>query len=159
MAFVSISADELNQLKQNPASVRDVFFTRLNKQDSEHTLDIDKSWAAIHFLLSQAEGEGSSASSLPILGGTEIGEDIGHGAIRYLEPEQVKQANSVLTSMPAEVLRKWFNAEVLEKAEVYPSEIWRDEDCFEYVDYWYRQLRGFYQRMAMGGNGILVGIV
>ena len=54
--------------------------------------------------------------SLPILGGTAIGDDMGYGAPRYLDAPQVKEAAEALAALPVDELRQRFKPAELEEA-------------------------------------------
>ena len=112
-------------------------------------------------MLTGSQWGGDPPESLPILGGAEIGQDIGYGPARYLTPEEVHEAHSVLDSLPVEELRKRFVPEELEKADIYPSGIWVDEgmEGFGYIAHWYDQLREFYANASRRGNAVLLAVV
>jgi hypothetical protein len=160
-SFASITLSELEELKMDATNASDLLFERVGLDDVTAGVDIDKSWAAIHFMLTGSPWEGSEPERLPILGGTEIGADIGYGPARYLTPEQVLAAHGVLDSIPTIELKKRFMPAKLEAADVYPSGIWLDEgmDGFEYIEHWYEQLRLFYAAAAKRGNAVLLAIV
>jgi hypothetical protein len=160
-SFASISPTELEELKEDATNAPDLLFERVGLDDVESGVDIDKSWAAIHFMLTGSQWEGAEPERLPVLGGTEIGADIGYGPARYLTPEQVVAAHGVLDSLPAAELKKRFIPAKLEAADVYPSGIWLEEgmDGFEYIEHWYEQLRLFYAAAAKHGNAVLLAIV
>jgi len=160
-SFASITPTELEALKEDASNTSDLLFERVSTGDVTSGVDIDKSWAAIHFMLTGSQWGGSEPESLPVLGGTEIGADIGYGPARYLTPEQVLAAHQVLQLMPAAELKKRFIPTKLEEANIYPSGIWLDEgmDGFEYIEHWYEQLRALYAHAAKNGNAVLLAIV
>jgi hypothetical protein len=160
-SFASITPDELEELKRDASNTHDLLFVRVNSGDVASGVDIDKSWAAIHFMLTGSQWGGSEPELLPILGGTEIGADIGYGPARYLTPEQVLAAHRVLEPIPAAELKKRFVPAELEEADIYPTGIWLDEgmDGFEYIEHWYGQLRAFYAHAAKNGNAVLLAVV
>jgi Domain of unknown function (DUF1877) len=160
-SFAAITPGELDEIKKDAAGLSNLLFDRVNSEDITHGVDVDKSWAAIHFMLTGSQWGGSEPECLPVLGGTEIGSDIGYGPARYLTPQQVVSANAVLASIPAEELKKRFVPARLDEADVYPSGIWLDEgmDGFEYIEHWYGQLREFYAHAAKNGNAVLLAIV
>lgn len=160
-AFVAISPAELEELRSDTGRVDEIFFGRLRERNATSSVDIDKSWAAIHFMLTGEPWGGTPPESLPVLGGTEIGCDKGYGPVRYLEPSRVKEASAVLEGLPPQELKKRFIPAKLEEAGVYPSGIWEDEgeEGFEYIAHWYEQLRTFYRSAAQQGNAVLLAII
>ncbi|HEV6967074.1 YfbM family protein [Roseateles sp.] len=163
-SFVAVTPAELEAFKGDATALPDFFFERLAEvmpEKANQALDIDKSWAAIHFMLTGTLWGGEPPESLPILGGSEIGADMGYGPLRYLTPPEVNAAHGVLAQIPAAELKKRFIPEKLEEAEVYPSGIWLEEgeEGFEYIEYWYEQLRTFYASAAQAGHAVLLAVV
>lgn len=160
-SFVAVSPRELEALRADAATAPDFFAERLGQQNAPGVIDIDKSWAAIHFMLTGEQWGGKPPESLPVLGGTEIGESMGYGPVRYLVPAEVKAASEVLEALPASQLKERFIPERLEEAEIYPAGIWLDEglEGFDYIEHWYEQLRTFYRLAARDGSAVLLAIV
>ena len=160
-AFVAISPEELEALLAEPEQVSELFFERLESQEQTQALDIDKSWNGIHFLLTGEPYGGEPPNSLPILGGVEIGPELGYGPARYLQPAQVAQASQLLASTPVEVLRSRYQPKALEEADIYPSGIWQEEgeQAFEYLAHWYELLRGFYAQASSRGAAMLLAVI
>lgn len=163
-SFVAVSPAELEAFQRDATDLQDFFFGAFERGDAEETsraVDIDKSWAAIHFMLTGTAWGGEPPESLPILGGTEIGEDMGYGPLRFLTPAEVVAANGVLAALPSAELKKRFIPAKLEEAEVYPTGIWLDEgeEGFDYIEHYYDQLRAFYAFAAKSGQAVLLAVV
>jgi hypothetical protein len=163
-SFVAVSPADLEAFQRDATGLQDHFFDAFEQDgadDSIGVLDIDKSWGAIHFLLTGTPWGGEAPASLPILGGTAIGEDMGYGPVRFLTPAEVAAANGVLSQLPTAELRKRFDPAKLEEAEVYPAGIWLDEGAegFDYIAHYYEQLRAFYGSAAQAGRAVLLAIV
>ena len=163
-SFVAVSPDQLETFKADATALPDFFFERLSQSTAEKTsdaVDIDKSWAAIHFMLTGTPWGGEPPESQPILGGAEIGEDMGYGPLRYLTPAEVQSAHRVLAQLPVTELKKRFIPAKLEEAEVYPTGIWLDEgeEGFDYIEHWYVQLCAFYANAAQAGRAVLLAVV
>lgn len=163
-SFVAVSPAELKAFQDDASGLAEFFFERLEgamSGEAGDAVDIDKSWAAIHFMLTGETWGGQPPESLPVLGGLEIGGDMGYGPARYLTPEEVKAAHGVLAALPSAALKKRFIPARLEEAEVYPSGIWLEEgdEGFEYIEHWYEQLRAFYASAAQSGQAVLLAVV
>jgi hypothetical protein len=158
-AFAMIDQESLNSFKKDATGVADFFYENIGS--AEIGLDIDKSWAAIHFMLTGTQWGGEIPQALPVLGGTAIGDDAGYGPLRYLDTEEVKAAHTFLSSLPPSELRKRFIPVKLEAAEIYPTGIWEAEGeaGFEYVEHFYEALRSFYARASAENRAVLLGIV
>lgn len=160
-AFVVVSPEELQALLAEPDDVEEFFFERVDSQDEARALDIDKAWHGIHFLLTGQQSGGEPPHCLPVLGGAELGPDLGYGPARYLQPAQVKQASDLLASTPVEALHSRYQPQALEDADIYPTSIWQDEgeEAFEYLAHWYELLRTFYAQASARGAGMLLAII
>lgn len=160
-SFVAVSPAELESLINDATDLSDLLFERLGESEPSQAVDIDKSWAAIHFMLTGSQWGGNPPESLPILGGVEIGPDIGYGPARYLDPSSVQKAYAVLYALPTDELKKRFIPEKLEAADIYPSGIWIEEgeEGSEYIAHWYEQLRFFYRAASERGDAVILAVV
>ena len=118
-------------------------------------LRVDKAWQGIHFLLTgQVEG-GDPPLANVVLGGHEIGEDLGYGAARYLSPAEVKAVADALVPITSKTLRARFDPEAFREAEIYT---FNDEDAADpgyYLGY-FEKIKAYYRAAAAKGNGMLL---
>ncbi len=84
-------------------------------------LDLDKSWHLLHFLLTGDPWGGEPPLKDAIIGGTEIGPDLGSGPAHVLTPVEVGGVASALAVVREADLRSRFRPEALEKAKIYPG--------------------------------------
>ena len=127
---------------------------------NDTSVDLDKAWHGIHYLLTgSAEPNGTLASKV-IFGGESIGGDVGYGPAQLLKPDEVKAIAQLLDATPPEVLQKRFKPEEMARAKVYPSVIWvRDgEEALKYVLDNYKNLVAFYKRAAERGQAVIFAI-
>jgi hypothetical protein len=69
------------------------------------SLDIDKTWHIIHFLLNGDAWEGSGPLFDAVLGGSQLtDEDIGYGPARFISPAEVAATAHALRSISGEEL-------------------------------------------------------
>lgn len=123
------------------------------------SLDLDKSWHLIHFLLAGEAWGGEGPLAAAILGGEELVDtDAGYGPFRYLLPEQVRANSEALQALDADELWSRFDAERANAAEIYPSgwtgAVIEQEDTCEN----YNALRRFYAAAAADGDALLLYI-
>src|SRR6188768_3658450 len=94
--FLALKPEQFDELVRDPATVTSFLSQAVQDQDEfgADFLDIDKSWHAIHFLLTGEGGEGPLAWAVfaPML----IGEDLGRGPARLLMSEQVVEVSKAL---------------------------------------------------------------
>jgi hypothetical protein len=124
-------------------------------------LDLDKSWHAIHFLLTGTAWEGQPPLNFLATGGTEVGDDLGYGPARCLASAEVRELAKALEALPSETLLKRFNPAAMTAAEIYP-EIWdrppEEDDTRGYVAEFYGDLRSFVLDAAVEGEGLLISV-
>jgi hypothetical protein len=150
--FKQITPIELNKLINNPDQIEELVF---NKEGEDDSLDIDKTWHGIHFLLTDNPWGGEEPLKFVIMGRHEIGEDIGYGPAHYLTSEDVKAISQALSNISTEELKGKFDGNKMIKADIYPS-IWEDEDALEYLMGYYEALVEYYKDAAIKGNAMLV---
>jgi hypothetical protein len=144
-----IPASELADVIANPAQL-------MEEGDAEQ-LSLEKMWHALHFLLTEdAEMGGEPPLAWAILGRDEVGEDMGYGPARVLDPESVASVAAALEALPPDVLRARFEPSEMEAAGIYPS-IW-DEDAdelWEELSTYYEELRDCYRDAAKSGDAMV----
>jgi hypothetical protein len=128
-------------------------------QKQRPSLAIEKSWQAIHFILNGDPWKGSGLLHNAVLGGTEVGEDLGYGRPRYVDPFKVVQTSAALDRITDDEFKKKARAADFSGKGIY---VYEDrlsaEDFEELVDY-FGQIRAFFRAAADKSNGILLGIV
>jgi hypothetical protein len=153
MSLYVLSADEARAL--TPAKV----VALLEETSDSRTLDIDKAWHGIHYLLTGSGNPTRDVRSLAIFGGKEVGDDLGYGPARLLSPAEVKEIARVLKDESVEKLSSRYDPKKMEKLQIYP-EIWvRDgKEAFDYLAKYYRKLAAFYEKAAASGSAMLLVI-
>ena len=122
------------------------------------TIDVDKAWHGIHFLLTGSPWRGAEPLVNVVLGGVEIGEDVGYGPARYLTPDQVRDVAAALSAIPSDLLGARFDPDAMIRADIYP-EIWDEGDeARNYLLGAYERLRNHYLDAARRGNAMLIFI-
>jgi len=146
---------QLDELRADPSAVPG-FLYNADASPEQH-LDIDKSWHAIHFLLTGSAWKGPTPLRNVVLGGTVLGEaDVGYGPARYLTPQEVQKVAAALQDIPPEALVARYDARALISAEIYPQ-VWEEEELDRaYILYYYRQLVDFFLKAAEAGDAMLV---
>jgi hypothetical protein len=154
-----ISPKLLNDLLQGEIDIEDVLY---GEADEDHSLYLDKSWHAIHYLLNGAAWEGEEPLVHTVLGGTPIGEpdeeeeDEEYNPPRYLKPEQVKQIRDALAGISEEELLNRYNPEHMTELDIYPAIDWDGEGEQEYVMDYYRELVAYYKEAADNNEAMLL---
>ena len=150
--FMQLTPSELQAMIDDPSLIEARLFPDV-EEDEEVGIDVDKAWHGIHFLLTGSDWEGDPPLANMILGGCEIGEDVGYGPARYLTAKQVQDVANALPSR--EKLATRFDIPKMNQAKIYP-EIWNEGDeMLDYVLTNYETLADYYKDAATKGNAML----
>jgi hypothetical protein len=160
MQYIRIRDEELATLRrllaENPDGAFDYADELADGGDEDlpaeqsRSLDTDKTWDAMAFLLHRA---GEPAVDV-VRGGIRLTDDEwGYGPPRYLTPEQVSRAASDLDAMPFYRLALQFDPDQM--TELYPG-IWHDHDSLSYLRGWYERLTTFFRLAAADRDGMVI---
>ncbi len=156
--FTKSLPDMPDVLKQQIAEARHPKPSKaaFDSKDFGEELFIEKAWHGVHFLLCGVIDEAPPPLGDAILGGTEIGPDMGYGPARYLDPHRVKAVADALKAIPPSVLAARFDIAGLQEHQVYPN-AWSEDDR-EWIQGAYSELRDFYADAAQKGLAVLLYI-
>lgn len=151
-----ISTETLDKILDGTESLIDFIY---DEDDSENSsLDIDKAWHAIHFILNQSAWEGDLPLFNVILGGTEMGEDLGFGPVRYLTKEEVSSVASCLSNLSENELKNRFDPDLMNELDIYPSIDWREQGDQEYIFTYYEEVKNYYIQASKNNEAMLLYI-
>jgi len=156
--FAAVSPETLRELKDSPEDIEEYLYPNDGEDEPPNYIDVDKAWHGIHFMLTGSADGGEEPLSLAVLGGEEVGEDMGYGPARLLTPQQVQAVSVALTTLGEDGFRSRFAPQKMETAGVYPDVIWvRDgQEALDYVLENYQQLVAFYADAAARGDGAVL---
>lgn len=151
MSFYAIPVDEARKLTSAKIAAL------LESPDTERTIDIDKAWHGIHFLLTGSADPTSDVRSKTLFGGKEIGDDLGYGPARLLLPDEVKKIAGTLKTESVEKLRARYDPNKMDALEIYPT-IWSRDgiEALNYLLEHYVKLAVFYEKSAASGRAVLI---
>ncbi|MCD9029575.1 YfbM family protein [Luteimonas sp. BDR2-5] len=154
--FAAIDSNTAARLRSNPEEVEGYLFPDDGDGEPDNYADVDKAWHGIHYLLNGSADGGDSPLSWAVMGGAEVGEDIGYGPARILTPEQVKAISDALPSEDA--FKASYAPEAMKAAQIYPDVIWlRDGDeALDYLVENYKVMVEFYRSAASRGDGAIL---
>lgn len=151
--FLQLSPQELAALIADPSSVYGFIYP--GDEEHENSFNVDKAWHGIHFLLTGDAWSGEPPLANVVLGGEEIGDDVGYGPAKFLTADEVLDVASALKDLSPDAFRARYNAKALLDNEVYPQ-IWHDDDdAVGYLTSYYEALRDYYLDAAAKGNAML----
>ncbi|MFC0682877.1 YfbM family protein [Lysobacter korlensis] len=154
--FAAVDIETMQRLVEDPEQVEEYLYPDDGEGEPPHYADVDKAWHGIHYLLTGKADDAPDPLGSAILGGDELGEDVGYGPARLLNADQVRSIASALPD--EETFKSRFAPREMTKAEVYPVVIWeRDGDeALEYLVENYKSLVEFYQGAAARGQGAIL---
>ena len=157
MYLLRISKQELESYIDKP----DLFLE--NRVDDAYSMDIDKAWGGILYLLTgKAFASGSPEDEVDSLNRIFFSAqffdedmDVGYGPAHYLTPEQVAGIHRKITSLTEADLKARYDTEAMnEEEELYPSLDW-NEEIFEYLYFHFQALQSFFATAASRGEAIV----
>ena len=108
------------------------------------SISLDKAWHGVHYLLCGKVEPGTDLASQAVMGGTEVGEDLGYGPARYFSVDKVASIARELTrpNLEAEMTAR-FDPDQMANLGIYPGQFDAADDRQWLMDA-FRQLRQFY---------------
>ena len=158
-----LSNKDLKELKTFYSEKNEAFKeTEEVNSDVKISLDLDKMWDALHFVLtgvSSSEPIKNNPLSEAILGVTSI-EEV-EEFLSYTEKVRIQDIVSALEHFDIETAMETFSMKECQIANLYPD-IWDDEEATdeikeELTDYFYK-LKDFYQKILEVNGNVMIMI-
>jgi uncharacterized protein DUF1877 len=107
------------------------------------SISLDKAWHGVHYLLCGKAEPGTDLASQAVMGGTEVGEDLGYGPARYFDAGKVADIARELSrpNLEAEMMARW-DPDQMAQLGIYPAGFEPDDD--QWLMKAFRELRQFY---------------
>lgn len=155
--FTAANITQLNALREHPESVEDFLFPNDGDDEPENTIDIDKAWHGIHFLLNKLADNEESPFNQTVFGGEAVGEDLGYGPARLMGPDLLKEVATLIASVTPETLEAAYDPKAMTAEDIYPGFWERDgREAFDYLMHYFTALSEFYQAAAERGDGAVL---
>lgn len=106
-------------------------------------LSIEKAWHGVHYLLCGKDQPGTDLVSQVVMGGTDVGDDLGYGPARYFSADEVAAIARELSrpNLEAEMATRW-DPDKMMTLGIYPAQF--DSDDEQWLMDAFRKLRQFY---------------
>ena len=152
--YISVTPDDVEKIKADEGHVEEL----LDQSDGELALCIEKSWQAIHYVLNGDPWKGSGPLGNAVLGGRDVGEDMGYGPARFLTPDEVSETAKALDSITVAKFTEMLSKVNFEAGEIYvfSGEDPNDPDIVEELGGYYGDVRTFFHDAANGKRGMLL---
>lgn len=149
----AVPAGAAAALLEHPADVERAL---VDPAGPEAHVDLATSWHGVHYLLTGTAWDTSTTLGLAVLGGREVGDDVGYGPPRLLEPGEVREIATALADVDHELLRQRFDPGAFAGAEIYPTGIWNEAAFDDYLLPHLADLTQFYSDAAQSGSAVLL---
>ena len=108
------------------------------------SISLDKAWHGVHYLLCGQLEPGTDLASQAVMGGTEVGEDLGYGPARYFDATEVAAIARELArpNLEAEMTAR-FDPAQMANLGIYPGQFDAGDDRQWLMDAFHK-LRQFY---------------
>jgi hypothetical protein len=121
-------------------------------------VDLHKSWHMFHFLFTGRASGGTPPASLLMEGGEEIGEDLGYGPARLLDPAATAALAAFVAPLTVDELKRRLDGERMAALSIYPAFDATDaaEEYGEDVQHYFPLLRDHFAAAAAAREATLV---
>ena len=154
--LVMVLPDEISKLAQD----EDRLMSLITDPQPPSGLDIDKAWHGVHYLLTGNTSTSKGPYGPVILGGQDVGPDLGYGPPRFLTVAEVAKVSKALSELPAEQFRRRYDPKAMEAADVYPH-VWKREGAkgLEWLQSAFQELVAFYARAAAQRMAVILALL
>jgi hypothetical protein len=123
-------------------------------EPAKDAISLDKAWHGLHYLLCGAIDATASALGQAVLGGAEIGEDLGYGPARYFTIVETSKIAQALQAPDLEAtMRARFDPAAMTPLGIYPGG-W-DEEGDDWLIDAFHALRDFYNAASTAGQAVI----
>ena len=133
------------------------FFDITPPTEDNMSLDIDKSWQAIHFLLcgDLDDGEPPLGYVVPLIDAQFFDSDFDFGSF-YLFHSQIKKAFAKIKEIDKESFRRLYDFPLLLEESIYPlTPEESEEEFFQYLYQNFESIKGLFHRALESNSGLI----
>ncbi len=133
------------------------FFDIAPPTEDNMSLDIDKSWQAIHFLLcgDLDDGEPPLGYVVPLIDAQFFDSDFDFGSF-YLFHSQIKKAFAKIKEIDKESFRRLYDFPLLLEESIYPlTPEESEEEFFQYLYQNFESIKGLFHRALESNSGLI----
>lgn len=128
--------------------------------DPDRSIDIEKGWHGLHFLLTGTADEGEEPACYLLRGGEDLDDE---GVARALRPGQVQRFSQYLSTLDADGLARRYDPERMTRLGIYPDAIWKrqaepDDSPLEWLIECFEEVRRFVDKAAAAGDCVVITV-
>ena len=157
MRFIAIArlADDVASVVDDPETLMATLQAK-----GDDVLDLDKAWHGWHWLLTGTVYDTTSVLGQTLLGGSEIGEDLGYGPARVLSPEEVQAVATAIEPIDARSAAAAYDPQAMDDAGIYPTVWARDGDeGLQWLLHYLPALKAFYRNAAASRSAVVLLVI
>lgn len=120
-------------------------------------LNLDKSWHLLHYLFTGRAWDGPMPAAALLVGGREVGEDLGYGPARTLSAQETKAFAQFLARQTMRALAGRIDPGAMQRLGIYCAEdAGARDELEEDVAHYFPQLQTYVGEAATKGCGLLI---
>lgn len=126
---------------------------------TSEVLDLHKSWHMLHYVFTGSAWEGAAPANTLLLGGREVGEDMGYGPARIVSVAETSAFDAFLKGQTPEALERRIDISRMSSLGIYCAEGGEDADAAELVDdlgHYLPMLKSYVAEAADKRNGLVI---
>ena len=126
--------------------------------EKSNIVDTDKSWEGILLLLTGQNSENLDHPLSKILFSGQIideEQDLGYGPGHYLRPNQVKEINSEISVLSADVLKKRYDPVKMDELEIYPRDWTKQGVDVDYLLEYFEKVKAVFKLASANNEAII----
>ncbi len=157
--LIRVNEEELNAFTKNSELLENKFYNE-EYLDVASSLDLDKAWDGVQYLLSQKSGIHLQAPLKAIdrvmftFQYIDEEQDLGYGPAQYLTPKEVQETSAALSSIPIKDFTNRYNGQHMEQIGIYPGG-WTDSQMKEHVVSSLQEVIEFYSVAAKNKEAVI----
>ena len=117
-------------------------------------LSLHKDWHVVHWLVAGTAGDATDPVGTAVMGGEEVGDDLGYGPAMVRTPEQVRGIAAALDALGVDALMRRYDRRAMLKADVYSADAVGKGEARHQLG----ALVAFYRRAADDGRAVFTWI-
>jgi len=129
----------------------------IGNEDLGRPVSIHKVWHGLHYLFAGAEYGAQEPPANCVLGGREVGDDLGYGPARCFDAAQTATIAETLSQLDVATLQPRFDPAAMDRAQIYPGG-WEQPDAWEWLIRGFADLNQLYDAARTRGFGMLLAI-
>ncbi|MGE6257537.1 YfbM family protein [Heyndrickxia sporothermodurans] len=151
--YTALLEEEIQQLAARTKMLEDL------DPYSRESLDIDKSWQALYYMLCGDISDGEPPLGYVVPMDQDKYIEFGDFGAFYLTLRQIQEAYQAIEAMTRNELLEKYNYKMMLEEDIYPlygeAEEGEEEEFFDYLYSYFNDIRKFYSKTIAEGKGIV----